>query len=227
MSEDEVRNEGRFTVHSFTRQKPRGRIASEGLAIRAEWNRIPNVCTVDFTPKGNFLEVCFHPSPPRSQLRETFFWDMSFPHDSKAGLFFLSRLASLPPSLSLSFFRLDGQCKASDIWKCNLTSEKCVLQGPCFNSRNSPNLNSQFGRVQFDPGWANWSIFRKREIAEGKEESQMAEHRRQLKSLGEATTGAEKWLTESSLLNQGFRTHRKERIPSGVTKRPDCQQGEL
>ena len=54
----------------------------------------------------------------------------------------------------------------------------------------------------------------------------MAEHRRQLKS-GKATTGEEKWLTESSLLNQDFRTHRNEIIPSGVTKRPDCQQGEL
>ena len=37
----------------------------------------------------------------------------------------------------------------------------------------------------------------------------MAEHRRQLKSLGKATT-REKWLAESSLLNPGFRTHRKE-----------------
>ena len=34
VSEDEVRNEGRFIVHS-TRQKPKGPIARKGLAIRA------------------------------------------------------------------------------------------------------------------------------------------------------------------------------------------------
>ena len=87
---------------------------------------------------------------------------------------------------------------------------------PKFPVRKSP-VRSGLGKLEH---------FSKREIAEGKEESQMAEHRRQLKS-GKATTGEEKWLTESSLLNQDFRTHRNEIIPSGVTKRPDCQQGEL
>lgn len=144
----------------------------------------------------------------------------------KQACFFLSRLGSLPPFLSLSFFHLDGQCKASDIWKCNLISEKCVLQGPCSDSRNSPNLNSQFGRAQFDPGWANWSIFSKRETAEGRKSQ-----KRQLKSLGKAPA-EEKWLAEGSL-NQSFSTQEcknSERryetpwLPAGGALAPETRQ---
>ena len=137
----------------------------------------------------------------------------------------LSCLASLPPSLSLSFFHLDGQCKESDIWKCNL-SEKCVLQGPCFNSRNSPNLNSQFGRAQFDPGWANWSLFSKREIAEGKEESQTSAQVLGKRPCRREVAG---WtLPQSGLQHSGMKEFRAAYetpwLPAGGALAPETRQ---